>query len=148
MENAYQKCLAEVRHIVDSERARATRVDCLLLAADKDQLQLQCQQTETQVAQLLAGESDTQQQLRDAQDEISSLQSSLRESAKTIEELEVRGDLMALLDDLCLAVRGSNEANRMNSMRNARNWLSTKTRSQTNAVLQNSFRVCKRRRSV
>ncbi|KAL1962192.1 hypothetical protein VTN77DRAFT_9913 [Rasamsonia byssochlamydoides] len=88
LENVFEKTLAQVRQLFDSESTRIVQVDRLLLEADNDSLRMRCQQTDKEISELVEAESNFRQQLLEAHNEISNLKAALRTNSRTIQDLK------------------------------------------------------------
>lgn len=89
LENVFEKTLAQVRQLFDSESTRIVKVDRLLLEAENDHLRLRCQQADKEILELVEAESDLRQRLVEAHHEISDLKAALRTNSRTVQDLKV-----------------------------------------------------------
>lgn len=89
LETAYEKTISQLASLVDKEAARKLRVDFLISETDNELLRLQCEQMNNDAVEFAQVQDSLNQQLLHANDEIKSLQSSLRMNNRAMQGIKV-----------------------------------------------------------
>ncbi|QKX58962.1 uncharacterized protein TRUGW13939_06090 [Talaromyces rugulosus] len=92
LEIAYEKTVSQLESLVDDEAARKLRVACQIFETDNELLRLQCERLDNDAVESAQLQDSLNQQLLHANDEIKSLQSSLRMNNRTMQG--IKSDLL------------------------------------------------------
>ncbi|CRG84668.1 hypothetical protein PISL3812_01923 [Talaromyces islandicus] len=93
LEIVYEKAVSQLRSLMDNEAARKLRVECQMLETDNELLKLQCERLDNDAVESARAQDSLNQRLLHANDEIKSLQSSLRMNNRTMQG--IKSELLA-----------------------------------------------------
>jgi 21S rRNA (uridine2791-2'-O)-methyltransferase len=97
LEIAYEKTVSQLRSLVDNEAARKLRVECQMFETDNELLMLQCERLNNDAVESAQAQDSLNQQLLYANDEIKSLQSSLRINDRAMQGIKVCCSFLCLV---------------------------------------------------
>jgi 21S rRNA (uridine2791-2'-O)-methyltransferase len=89
LEIAYAKSLAQLDSLIAYEETRISRVDYIILDADREVLQTNCERSKYDIEQLLQAETALKQQLLRAQEDLANLQLSTRSDSRAMQGIKV-----------------------------------------------------------
>lgn len=97
LEIAYEKTVSQLGNLVDNEAVRKLRVECQISETDNELLRIQCERLENDAVESAQVQDRLNQQLLYANDEIKSLQSTLRTNNRTMEGIKVCCSCLCLI---------------------------------------------------